>query len=47
MDWGREFIPHLMVTFMIEYDSSIDLRAVKSTLSICTIDAYCIVILEA
>ena len=37
---GREFIPHLIETSMIEYDSSNDLRAVKSPLRICPIVAH-------
>lgn len=40
MDGGREFIPHLMETFMIEYDSSNDLRTVKSTGSTCPMRAH-------
>lgn len=44
---GREFIPHFMETFMVEYDRLNDLRTVKSSLSICTIDASFYVMGEA
>lgn len=37
---GRELILHLMETFMNEYDSSNDLRVVKSPRSICPIGAH-------
>lgn len=37
---GREFIPHLMEIFMVEYDISNYLKAVKSSLRICPIVAH-------
>lgn len=40
MDWRSKYMPNLMETFIAEYGSSNDLRAVKSPLRICPIGAH-------